>query len=207
MNPIINKIDQEQMRFDHPEFRPGDTVKVHIRIIEGSKERIQVFQGVVIKRKRGDMDASYTVRKVSHGVGVEKTFALHNPRIEKIELVAPTDATVLILGAGTVGRWAARAALASGAHVIVLDAELGKLREVKEICHYFLGIDPAADLIPVRPAQHYSMGGIWVGYVCGANGLPDPEHPETHMTSVPGLAIGDTTHPRISAFGRCFAAR
>ncbi|MBT8328670.1 MAG: 50S ribosomal protein L19 [Desulfofustis sp.] len=88
MNPIINKIDQEQMRFDHPEFRPGDTVKVHIRIIEGSKERIQVFQGVVIKRKRGDMDASYTVRKVSHGVGVEKTFALHNPRIEKIELVS-----------------------------------------------------------------------------------------------------------------------
>ncbi len=88
MNPIINKIDQEQMRFDHPDFRPGDTVKVHIRIIEGSKERIQVFQGVVIKRKRGDMDASYTVRKVSHGVGVEKTFALHNPRIEKVELVS-----------------------------------------------------------------------------------------------------------------------
>ena len=88
MNPIINKIDQEQMRYDHPEFRPGDTVKVHIRIIEGSKERIQVFQGVVIKRKRGDMDASYTVRKVSHGVGVEKTFALHNPRIEKVELVS-----------------------------------------------------------------------------------------------------------------------
>lgn len=88
MNPIINKIDQEQMRFDHPQFRPGDTVKVHIRIIEGSKERIQVFQGVVIKRKRGDMDASYTVRKVSHGVGVEKTFALHNPRIEKVELVS-----------------------------------------------------------------------------------------------------------------------
>ena len=88
MNPIINKIDQEQMRFDHPQFRPGDTVKVHIRIIEGSKERIQIFQGVVIKRKRGDMDASYTVRKVSHGVGVEKTFALHNPRIEKVELVS-----------------------------------------------------------------------------------------------------------------------
>ena len=88
MNPIINKINQEQMRYDHPEFRPGDTIKVHIRIIEGSKERIQVFQGVVIKRKRGEMDASYTVRKVSHGVGVEKTFALHNPRIEKIELVS-----------------------------------------------------------------------------------------------------------------------
>jgi len=88
MNPIIARIDKEQMRHDHPDFRPGDTVKVHIRIIEGNKERIQVFQGVVVKRKRGAMDASYTVRKVSHGVGVEKTFALHNPRIEKVELVS-----------------------------------------------------------------------------------------------------------------------
>ena len=87
MSTIIERIDQEQMRMDHPDFRPGDTVKVHIRIIEGSKERVQIFQGVVIKRKRGAMGASYTVRKISHGVGVEKTFALHNPRIEKIELV------------------------------------------------------------------------------------------------------------------------
>lgn len=75
------------MRQDHPDFRPGDTVVVHIRIIEGNKERIQLFQGVVTKRNRGTMDATYTVRKVSHGVGVEKTFALHNPRIEKIEVV------------------------------------------------------------------------------------------------------------------------
>ncbi|PID44606.1 MAG: 50S ribosomal protein L19 [Proteobacteria bacterium] len=87
MSTIIDRIDQEQMRQDTPEFRPGDTVKVHIRIIEGSKERVQIFQGVVIKRKRGAMGASYTVRKISHGVGVEKTFALHNPRIEKIERV------------------------------------------------------------------------------------------------------------------------
>lgn len=87
MNTIIEKINQEQMRQDIPEFRPGDTVKVHIRIIEGNKERVQIFQGVVIKRKRGSMDASYTVRKISHGVGVEKTFAVHNPRIEKIEVV------------------------------------------------------------------------------------------------------------------------
>ena len=87
MSTIIDRINQEQMRMDHPDFRPGDTVKVHIRIIEGSKERVQMFQGVVIKRKRGTMDASYTVRKISHGVGVEKTFALHNPRIEKIEVI------------------------------------------------------------------------------------------------------------------------
>lgn len=88
MSAIIDRIEQEQMRQDHPDFRPGDSVKVHIRIIEGSKERVQIFQGVVIRRKRGTMNASYTVRKISHGVGVEKTFALHNPRIEKIEVVS-----------------------------------------------------------------------------------------------------------------------
>jgi large subunit ribosomal protein L19 len=85
---IIDRIDLEQMRFDLPDFRPGDTVKVHIRIVEGAKERVQIFQGVVIKRKRGMMNASFTVRKISHGgVGVEKTFALHSPRIDKIEVV------------------------------------------------------------------------------------------------------------------------
>ena len=71
---IIDKIDLEQMRFDMPDFRAGDTVKVHIRIVEGSKERVQIFQGVVIKRKRGAMNATFTVRKISHGVGVEKNF-------------------------------------------------------------------------------------------------------------------------------------
>ena len=84
---ILDKIDSEQMRFDIPEFRPGDTVKVHIRIMEGNKERIQIFQGVVLKRKRGTMNATFTVRKISHGVGVEKTFALHSPRIETVEMV------------------------------------------------------------------------------------------------------------------------
>lgn len=88
MSTIIDKIELEQMRQDHPDFRPGDTVKVHIRIIEGNKERVQMFQGVVLKRKKGLMNASYTVRKVSHGIGVEKTFALHNPRIEKIEVIS-----------------------------------------------------------------------------------------------------------------------
>ena len=84
---LLAKIDLEQMRFDMPEFRPGDTVKVHIRIIEGNKERVQIFQGVVIRRKRGTMNATFTVRKISHGVGVEKTFALHSPRVEKVEVV------------------------------------------------------------------------------------------------------------------------
>ena len=85
---IIDKIDSEQMRFDHPDFRPGDTVKVFIRIVEGDKERVQVFQGVLLKRKRGNMNATFTVRKISNGVGVEKTFALHSPRLEKVEVVS-----------------------------------------------------------------------------------------------------------------------
>ncbi len=84
---VIEKIDLEQMRFDMPDFRPGDTVRVHIRIIEGNKERVQAYQGVVIRRKRGNMNATFTVRKISHGVGVEKTFALHSPRLEKVEIV------------------------------------------------------------------------------------------------------------------------
>ena len=85
---VLKQIEQENMRHDMPAFRPGDTVIVHIRIIEGSKERVQLFQGVVIARKRGTMGASFTVRKISHGVGVEKTFALHNPRLEKVEIVS-----------------------------------------------------------------------------------------------------------------------
>ena len=85
---IIDKIDQEQMRFDLPDFRPGDTVKVFIRIVEGDKERVQVFQGVMLKRKRGKMDATFTVRKISNGIGVEKTFATHSPRLENVEIVS-----------------------------------------------------------------------------------------------------------------------
>ena len=85
---IIERIDREQMRYDMPDFRPGDSVKVHIRIIEGNKERVQVFEGVVIRRRKGNMGATFTVRKISHGVGVEKTFALHSPRLEKVEIVS-----------------------------------------------------------------------------------------------------------------------
>lgn len=84
---IIEQIDREQLRFDMPDFRVGDTVKVYNRIIEGNKERIQIFEGIVIRRKSGGMAASYTVRKVTHGVGVEKTFPLHTPRVEKVEVV------------------------------------------------------------------------------------------------------------------------
>jgi len=84
----IEQFEREQIRYDIPEFHVGDTVKVHIRIIEGDKERLQVYQGIVVRRKGGGMGASFTVRKVSHGIGVEKTFPFHSPRVDKVELVS-----------------------------------------------------------------------------------------------------------------------
>ena len=83
---IIDQIEFEQMRTDTPEFGPGDTVKVHNRVIEGGKERIQVFEGTVIGRKDRGLRSAFTVRKISHGVGVERTFMLHSPRISRIEV-------------------------------------------------------------------------------------------------------------------------
>ncbi len=84
---VIEALEKEQMRGDIPEFRPGDTVKVHVKIKEGEKERIQVFQGVVIRRRRGNTGATFTVRKVSYGIGVERIFPLHSPLIDKIEIM------------------------------------------------------------------------------------------------------------------------
>ncbi|NLO97367.1 MAG: 50S ribosomal protein L19 [Peptococcaceae bacterium] len=83
----IKLIEEQQIRTDIPSFRPGDTVRVHVKIIEGSRERIQVFEGLVIKRKGDGLRETFTVRRVSSGVGVERTFPLHSPRIEKIEVV------------------------------------------------------------------------------------------------------------------------
>jgi len=83
---ILDSIDREQMRTDIPAFRPGDTVKVHVKIIEGQKERIQVFQGTVIRKRGGQSRATFTVRKISSGVGVERTFPMHSPVIDKIEI-------------------------------------------------------------------------------------------------------------------------
>ena len=81
---MIASIEQEQLRQDIPQFRPGDTVQVHAKIVEGSRERIQVFEGVVIKRRGGGLRETFTVRRVSYGVGVERTFPIHSPRIDKI---------------------------------------------------------------------------------------------------------------------------
>ena len=83
---LIEAVTQSQLRTDLPSFRPGDTLKVHVRIIEGTRERIQVFEGVVIKRRGGGVSETFTVRKISSGVGVERTFPVHTPKIEKIEV-------------------------------------------------------------------------------------------------------------------------
>ncbi len=79
-------LDMDSMKSDIPDFRPGDTVKVHVRVVEGSRERVQVFQGVVIRRQNGGVSETFTVRKVSFGVGVERTFPLHAPTIAKLEV-------------------------------------------------------------------------------------------------------------------------
>jgi len=84
---VIDKIEQEQLKSDIPDFKSGDKVKVHVKIKEGEKERIQVFEGTVIKRKNGGNRANFTVRKIASGVGVERTFPLHSTRIDKIEVV------------------------------------------------------------------------------------------------------------------------
>ncbi len=84
---MLHTVTANQLRSDIPEFRAGDTLAVHVRVIEGDKERVQVFQGVCIKRKGGGINETFTVRKISNGVGVERIFPLHSPRLSKIEVV------------------------------------------------------------------------------------------------------------------------
>jgi len=84
---IVDQITKNQLKSDLPDFNSGDTVRVHVRIIEGNRERVQVFEGVCIKRQGGGVGETYTVRKISNGVGVERTFPLHSPKIDKIEVI------------------------------------------------------------------------------------------------------------------------
>lgn len=87
MNPL-EVVEREQLRMDLPEFKVGDTIRVHVKIVEGEKERIQPFEGVVIRKKGGGIRSSFTVRKISYGVGVERIFPTHSPRIEHIDVVS-----------------------------------------------------------------------------------------------------------------------
>jgi large subunit ribosomal protein L19 len=84
---VLQEVEQPYLKTDVPEFRPGDTVRVHVRVVEGGKERIQIFEGVVIARKNRGVADTITVRKVSYGVGVERTFPIHSPMVSKIEVV------------------------------------------------------------------------------------------------------------------------
>jgi large subunit ribosomal protein L19 len=84
---VIDLLEKEQLRTDLPDFGPGDGVRVHIKVIEGERERIQVFEGTVIRRNGGGLKETFTVRKISQGIGVERTLPVHSPRIEKIEVV------------------------------------------------------------------------------------------------------------------------
>ena len=87
MHTAIAELEQAQLRDDVPDFRPGDTLRVHVRVKEGNRSRIQVFQGVVIRRQGGGIRETFTVRKISYGVGVERTFPVHSPSIDRIETV------------------------------------------------------------------------------------------------------------------------
>ncbi|MDK7160876.1 50S ribosomal protein L19 [Lactobacillus jensenii] len=87
MDPLIQELTKEQLRDDIPAFRAGDTVRVHVRVVEGTHERIQLFEGVVIKKKGVGISATYTVRKISSGIGVERTFPVNDPRVAKVEVV------------------------------------------------------------------------------------------------------------------------
>ena len=91
MNTIIESLEQRNMRTDLPQFKAGDTVRVHFKVIEGQRQRIQVFEGIVIKRQGAGVRETFTVRKNSFGVGVERTFPLHSPKIDKIEVGAIGD--------------------------------------------------------------------------------------------------------------------
>ncbi|KKM11864.1 50S ribosomal protein L19 [Clostridiales bacterium PH28_bin88] len=84
---MLGLVQAEQLKKDLPDFRPGDTVRVHVKVVEGNRERIQVFEGVVIRRRGGGLTETFTVRRVSYGVGVERTFPLHSPRIDRIEIM------------------------------------------------------------------------------------------------------------------------
>ncbi len=84
----LTVLEKEQMRVDLPDFKPGDQIRVHVKIKEGEKERIQVFEGVVIRKRKGNTGATFTVRKVSYGVGVERIFPLHGPAIDRIDIVS-----------------------------------------------------------------------------------------------------------------------
>jgi len=116
MSTIIQEIEKDQLRAEKPEFGVGDTVKVHVRVIEGGKERIQIFEGIVIAKKHESNRETFTVRKISHSVGVERTFLLNSPRVAKVEV--------------------SRRGLVRRAKLFYLREKIGKATRIKEARRY-----------------------------------------------------------------------
>jgi large subunit ribosomal protein L19 len=87
LSPMVRAVEEAQLRDDRPELEPGDTVRVHLKVVEGTRERIQVFEGIVIRLRGDNLRQAFTVRRIAHNVGVERSFLLHSPQIEKIEVV------------------------------------------------------------------------------------------------------------------------
>jgi large subunit ribosomal protein L19 len=87
LDKLLAEVERPALRQDLPEFRPGDTVRVHVKVREGDKERLQMFEGIVLRRREGGLRSTFTVRKVTYGVGVERTFPLHSPMLDKIEMI------------------------------------------------------------------------------------------------------------------------
>ena len=108
MQNIITEITKEQLRSDLPDFRPGDTVRVHVKVVEGTRERIQVYEGVVISRRGGGISESFTVRKISYGVGVERTFPVHTPKIALLEITRRGKVRRAISKNCTIGNYPSR---------------------------------------------------------------------------------------------------
>jgi large subunit ribosomal protein L19 len=156
MSKVIQALEQRQLRKDLPQFKAGDTVKVHFRVIEGSRSRIQVFEGTVIKRQGAGVRETFTVRKQSFGVGVERTFPLHSPKIDRIEIVQVGDVNraKLYYLRKKVGKKARVRAKQYGGGVFSTDAppadeEADELDEGEESAAEALEPDAAADVEPI----------------------------------------------------------
>ena len=150
---VIESLEREQLRDDIPRFKAGDTVKVHFRVIEGSRQRVQVFEGIVIKRQGAGVRETFTVRKQSFGVGVERTFPLHSPKIERIEVVAIGDV--------------------SRAKLYYLRGKVGKKARVREVQRR--GPVSSADAVPAAGAGDGTQREPEAGTPAEPEQQPEPE--------------------------------
>ena len=180
MHRIIQDLEQRQLRSDRPRFKPGDTVRVHFQVIEGQRRRVQVFEGIVIKRQGAGARETFTVRKQSFGVGVERTFPLHSPKIEKIEVAAIGDV--------------------SRAKLYYLRGKVGKKARVREVQRR--GPLSSADAVAAG-AGDGNQGGA--GADAGTEGEAGPEaeavEPESaaEPTEEPEAGVENDTEPAAGA--------